>query len=77
MKTYNALCNYVDFLSKTTDFLEGLIKYSDLPQYEGKGYSELRQMYQNDLFQLELRLIVVKHTHIFDDLVFNLLFEKV
>mgnify|MGYP000432879616 CR=1 FL=1 len=70
MKSYNALCNYADFLIKTCDYLEMLIKYSDVLNYKG-----LAHLFYEDLFQLELRMLVIKHCSNFGDNSFNVLFE--
>ena len=70
MKSYNTLCNYTDFLIKTADYLVVLLKYSDV-----LNYKELAHLYYEDLFQFELRMLVIKHCNNFcDDKSFNLLF---
>ena len=75
MKTYNALCNYVDFLNVTCNYLEGLQRYSDLSNYEGYGYKELREMFTHDLFQLDLRNILIKNMPLLSDNAFNFIFD--
>lgn len=69
MKSYNALCHYVDFLIKTVNYIEGLTLY-----YDVLDNKELKHIYYEDLFQLDLRNVMIKHSKFFEDKIFNSLF---